>query len=277
MHMAGLLDLGKRSLKAFVAHDMATYAAALAYSALFSLFPFLIFLIAVLGFLHIPSFFTWLLDEGKRAFPASAFSLLQSTVDQVQGRASGGLLSIGAIAAMWGASAGVRALMNALNVAYGVEETRPVWKKYLLSVGYTIGFAALLTCVAALMLIGPRPMDWLAGQIGLGNAFVTVWNLARWPVLVVLMMIVAALVYEVVPNVKQPFRLITAGSVVAVVLWLVASVGLSFYVSRFADYNATYGSLGGVVVLLFYLYISSAVLLLGAEVNAAIHRGNDTV
>jgi membrane protein len=272
MRMVGPLELGKRSVKAFVAHDMATYAAALAYSALFSLFPFLIFLIALLGFLHIPSFFTWLLDEGKRAFPASAFSLLQSTVDQVQGRANGGLLSIGAIAAIWGASSGIRALMNALNVAYGVQETRPMWKRYLLSVVYTIGFAALLTCVAALMLVGPRPMDWLAREIGLGNAFVAVWNIARWPVLVVLMMIVAALIYQVVPDVKQPFRLITAGSVVAVVLWLVASVGLSFYVSSFANYNATYGSLGGVVVLIFYLYVSSAVLLLGAEVNAAIRK-----
>ncbi|MGN6031255.1 MAG: YihY/virulence factor BrkB family protein [Thermomicrobiales bacterium] len=266
------LDLGKRAVKGFMAHDMSAYAAALAYSALFSLFPFLIFLIAVLGFLHIPEFFTWLLNEGRRALPDSAYTLLDDTVDQVQGRASGGLLSVGIVAAVWGASSGVRALMNALNVAYEIDETRPAWKKYLYSVLYTFGFAAMLICLAALMLLGPRSMDWVADQVGLGSAFVTVWNILRWPVLVLLMIVIAALVYYVAPNVKQPFRLITPGSVLAVVLWLLASIGLSIYVSNFSNYSATYGSLAGVVILLFYLYVSSAVILLGAEVNAEVHK-----
>ncbi|MGC4107796.1 MAG: YihY/virulence factor BrkB family protein [Thermomicrobiales bacterium] len=271
LHGIGPLELGKRSVKGFMAHDMATYAAALAYSALFSLFPFLIFLIALLGFLHIPEFFTWLLDEGRRALPDSAYSMLDDTVNQVQGRASGGLLSVGIVAAVWGASSGVRALMNALNVAYEIEETRAAWKRYVYSVLYTFGFAAMLICLVGLMLLGPRSMDWLADQIGLGSAFVTAWNILRWPVLILLMMVIAALVYYVAPNVKQPFRLITPGSVLAVVLWLLASIGLSIYVSSFANYSATYGSLAGVVILLFYLYVSSAVILLGAEVNAQVH------
>jgi membrane protein len=272
--LAGIspLDLGKRAVKGFLGHDMATYAAALAYSALFSLFPFLIFFIALLGFLHIPQFFDWLLQQGREALPASAFSLLETTVSEIQGRASGGLLSVGIVTAIWGASSGVRALMNALNVAYEIEETRAAWKKYLYSVLYTIGLAAMLICMTALMLIGPRSMDWLAGQIGFGSAFVTVWTIARWPVLVILMMLILALVYYVAPNVKQPFRLITPGSVTAVVIWLLASIGLSIYIGNFANYSATYGSLGGAVILLFYLYVSSAVLLLGAEVNVEIHK-----
>ena len=272
LHGVAPIEMGKRSVKGFMADDMSTYAAALAYGALFSLFPFLIFLIALLGFLHISEFFTWLLDQGKQALPDSAYSLLDDTVTQVQGRASGGLLSVGIVTAIWGASSGIRSLMNALNVAYGIEETRAAWKRYLYSVLYTIGFAVLIICMASVMLLGPRSMDWLAGQIGLGSVVVTIWTILRWPVLVLLMMVIAALVYYVAPNVKQPFRLITPGSVVAVVLWLVASIGLSYYVSSFANYSATYGSLGGVVVLLLYLYLSSAVVLLGAEVNAEIHQ-----
>jgi len=266
------IDLGKRAVQGFMAHDMSTYAAALAYSALFSLFPFLIFLIALLGFLHIPEFFTWLLDEGRKALPHSAYTLLDDTVSQIQGRASGGLLSVGIVGAIWGASSGVRALMNALNVAYEIEETRAAWKKYLYSVLYTVGFAAMLICLVALMLLGPRSMDWLSDQLGLGSVFVSAWTILRWPVLVLLMMVIAALVYYVAPNVQQPFRLITPGSVLAVVLWLLASIGLSLYVSSFSNYSATYGSLAGVVILLLYLYISSAVILLGAEVNAVVHR-----
>ncbi|MGB3329890.1 MAG: YihY/virulence factor BrkB family protein [Thermomicrobiales bacterium] len=266
------VELGKRSVRSFMADDMATYAAALAYSALFSLFPFLIFLIALLGFLHIPEFFTWLLEQGKQALPDSAFSLLEQTVNQIQGRASGGLLSVGIIAAIWGASSGIRALMNALNVAYGIEETRAMWKKYLYSVLYTIGFAVLLIALSVLMLLGPQSIDWLAGQIGLGSVFVSAWTILRWPVLILLMMVISALVYYVAPNVKQPFRLITPGSVLAVVLWLLASVGLSLYIANFSNYSATYGSLAGAVILLFYLYVSSAVILLGAEVNAEVHK-----
>lgn len=272
--LAGIspIELGKRAVKGFLGHDMTTYAAALAYSALFSLFPFLIFFIALLGFLHIPQFFDWLLEQGQQALPASAFSLLETTVSEIQGQANGGLLSVGIVTAIWGASSGVRALMNALNVAYGIEETRAAWKKYLYSVIYTIGLATMIIGMTALMLLGPQSMDWLAGQLHLGSVFVTVWNIGRWPVLVLLMILIVALVYYVAPNVKQSFRLISPGSVVAVVLWLLASIGLSIYVSNFSNYSATYGSLAGVVILLFYLYVSASVLLLGAEVNVVVYK-----
>lgn len=266
------LDLGKRSVRGFTSDDMTTYAAALAYHALFALFPFLIFLIAVLSFLHIPNFFTWLLEQGQAALPQSAYQQLHDAVMQIQNQSQGGLLTFGIVAAVWGASSGVRSLMNALNVAYDVEETRPSWKRYLLSILYTLALAVLLIAATGLMLLGPQAMDWLAGQIGLGGAFVTLWTWLRWPVLVVLLMLVAALVYAVAPNVDEPFRFITPGAILAVLMWIVASVAFSLYVSNFANYNATYGSLGGVVVLLFYFFVSAAVLLLGAEVNAELHQ-----
>jgi membrane protein len=265
------VELGKQSVRDFSDDDMMTYAAALSYHILFALFPFLIFLVALLSFLQVPEFFDWMLEQAEQAFPADAYQRFEEVVAQIQNQSRGGLLSFGVILAIWASASGIRSLMKALNVAYDVEETRPAWKQYALSIGYTIGLAALLLAAAALMLLGPESIEWLAGQIGWGDAFVTVWNWLRWPVLVLLLILVAAIVYYVCPNVDQPFRLITPGAVVAVVVWLVASIGFSIYVSNFGNYNATYGSLGGVIVMLFYFYLSSAVLLLGAEINAVLH------
>lgn len=272
LHHANPIELLKRSLRAFLDDDMPTYSAALSYSALFALFPFLIFLIALLGFLHIPDFFDWLLDQAQSALPADSFSLVDTVVRDIEGKSRGGLLSLGIVIAIWSASSGVRSVMNAMNVAYGVEESRPAPRRYLVSVLYTIGLAALLIAAAALMLLGPRAIRWIADQAGFGDQFVTLWTWLRWPVLVLLLMLTAALIYYVAPNVDQPFAFITPGAVVAVVIWVIASVGFSYYVSSFSNYSATYGSLGGIIVLLLYFYISSAVLLLGAEVNAELRR-----
>ncbi|MGI8484079.1 MAG: YihY/virulence factor BrkB family protein [Thermomicrobiales bacterium] len=265
-------ELVKRSVKGFMKNNMTTYAAALAYSALFALFPFLIFLIALLGFLQIPGFFTWLLDQAQRALPGEAYTLISNVVGQIQNQPQGGLLSFGIIAALWSASSGVRSIMNAMNVAYDVEETRPIWKRYPLSVAYTLGFAALLILAAALMILGPQGMQWLADHAHLSSVFVTLWTWLRFPLLAIILMIVAALIYYVAPNVKQPFTIISPGAVIAVVVWLIASIGFSIYVSNFANYASTYGSLGGIVVMLFYFYISAIVLLLGAEINAVLYQ-----
>ncbi len=266
------VELIKRSVREFSKDDMTTYAAALSYHALFALFPFIIFMIALLGFLQVPQFFDWILEQAETAFPADAYGRLEEVVDQVQNQSSGGLLSFGIVTAIWAASSGIRSLMNALNVAFDVEETRPAWKRYLLSIVYTIGIAALLLASAALMLLGPQAIEAIADQVGLGSVFVTLWTWLRWPVLAVLLALAAALIYYAAPNVEQPFKLITPGAAFAVILWVIASIGFSIYVSIFGNYSATYGSLGGVIVLLFFFFISSAVLLLGAEINAELHR-----
>ena len=162
--------------------------------------------------------------------------------------------------------------MHALNVAYDVAETRPAWRRYPLSLAYTVGLAALLIAAAGLMLLGPEAMGWLAGRVGLADLVVALWAWLRWPAALLLLALTVAIVYYAAPNVDQPFRLITPGAVLAVVAWLLASLGFSYYVRHFGDYGATYGSLGGGVVLLLYFFISSAALLLGAEVNAEIHH-----
>jgi membrane protein len=270
-HDTNPVYLLKQSVRDFLTDDMLTYSAALAFSALFALFPFLLFLIALFGFLHIPGFFDWLLEQEETALPSDAYGMLEDVVTQIRGRARGGLLSVGIITAIWAASGGVRSVMNAMNVAFDVEETRPMVKHYLVSVVYTIGIAGLFIACAGLMLAGPHFMESVADRAGPGDLFVTLWSWLRWPVLVALLMLAAALIYYVSVNVDQPFTLITPGAVMAVVVWVIASIGFSVYVSHFADYSATYGDIGGIIVLLLF-YISSAVLLLGAEVNAELHR-----
>jgi membrane protein len=213
-----------------------------------------------------------LLEQGQAALPSNAYGMLEDVITQIREQPRGGLLSIGIVTAIWGASGGVRSVMNAMNVAFDVEESRPMWKRYVLSVVYTIGIAALFITCAGLMLGGPQVIESIADQVGLGDLFVTLWTWLRWPVLVVLLMLAAALIYYVAPNVDQPFAFITPGAVFAVFVWVVTSIGFSLYISNFTNYSATYGSLGGMIVLLLFFYISSAVLLLGAEVNAELHR-----
>lgn len=179
---------------------------------------------------------------------------------------------MGIVIALWTASAGVRLMMSAMNAAYDVVERRPMWKRFPLSIFYTIGIAGMLLIAAALMVLGPQVMGWIAAQVGLEDFIVTVWTIVRWPVVVILLMMAVALIYYVMPDVKQEFRFITPGAVLSVVVWIIASLGFGLYVKTFANYNAMYGSIGAIIVLLLYFYISAAVLLLGAEMNAVIEH-----
>lgn len=266
-------ELLKRTIKEFNNDDMTTYASALAYRAIFSLFPFLLFLIALLGLLDLQNFFIWLREQVSLVLPPDALELVNPVIDEMQDQKSG-FLSFGILVALWSASIGVRSLMNAMNKAYDVEEGRPAWKLMLLSVVYTIGLALILLSTAALMIIGPQVMEWLADQVGLKEIVVVLWTWLRWPIVVVLMMLVVAVLYYVTPDVEQKFSFITPGSVLAVIVWIAASIGFGIYVQNFGNYDATYGSIGAVIVLLLYFYISAAVLLFGAEMNAVLEHAS---
>ncbi len=270
--MQSIVAIAKGAAKRFSTNDMTTHAAALSYATLFAIFPFLLFLVALLGTLNIPQFFDWLLEQAESAMPAEAFGLFSDAITQIQGQARGGVLSFGIVAAIWGAASGVRSLTNSLNVAFEVEETRALWKRYALSIGYTVGLAILFIASAALMLLGPEYMERLANAAGWSSAFVTGWNLLRWPVLALLLATAIGLVYRQLPNTELTMRAIVPGAVVAVVGWLIASAGFSFYVNSFANYSATYGSLGSMIVLLLFFYLSSLIILFGAEVNAEVRR-----
>ena len=271
MRDAGVWTVLKNTARNFSDNDLSTYAAALAYRALFSVFPFILFLMALLGFLHLPAFFDWLREQAALALPPVAMQQVDPVIDQLQ-RSQGGLMSFGILLALWTASIGVRALMNAMNKVYSVEESRPSWKLVLLSVAYTVGLAFMMLLAAGFMTLGPQIMSWIAAQIGMEQILVAVWAWIRWPLAILLLMLAVALIYYATPDVEQDFRFITPGSVVAVVVWLAASLGFGIYVQNFADYNATYGSIGAIIVLLLYFYISAAVLLLGAQLNAVIEH-----
>jgi membrane protein len=272
----GLRGLGpfqvlKLTVHDFIKDDMPTYASALAYQVLFSVFPFIIFLVALLGFLHVPQFFEWLRHQAELFLPQQAMQQVNQVINQLQ-RPQGGLLSFGVVVALWSASSAVRATMNALNRAYDVAEGRPAWKLYPLSILYTIALALMMIVAAGMFVLGPEVVQWIAQQLGLEQILVLVWTWIRWPIVVLLLTLAAATVYYVAPDVEQEFRFITPGAMLSVVVWLLASVGFDHYVRSFADYNKTYGSIGAIVVLLFYFFLTAAVMLFGAEMNAVIEH-----
>jgi len=258
----------KAAFKGFSRHDMATYASALAFRALLSLFPFLIFLTALVGLLGVPEFFEWIRSQASQMLPEQAMNTVNTVLGELQ-EPQGGIMSAAIVVALWSASAAVIATMNALNEVFEVHERRATWKRILVAVGYTIALAALLLLAAALMILGPRLLSWLAGFINLSDTFIQVWNWIRWPIVLVLMILVVSLVYYAAPNLKQPFQFITVGAIVAVLIWILASLAFGYYVQNFGNYNKTYGSLGAVVILLMYFFLSAAVMLFGAEINAA--------
>ena len=267
----GFIELMKRAVKDFGEDEMDTYAAALAFRGLFSLFPFLLFLVAVIGFLDLQPFYDWLRSHAALLLPAQAMEQEDAVILQFE-RQKSGLFSIAILFALWTASAGVRSAMVAMNRAYDVPEGRPLWKRYPLSVLYTVGLAAMLLTVAALMVVGPNVMGLAAEVLGLKELVVLLWTWLRWPVAVLLMVLAVAVFYYVTPDVEQEFRFITPGSLIAVLTWIAASLGFGVYVQNFADYSATYGSIGAIIVLLMYFYLSAAVLLFGAELNAVIEH-----
>ena len=276
MRIPGFADLSpwdviKRAVKSFLDDDMVTYAAALSYHLMLALFPFVIFMLTLLGALGLSEFFDRLLHQAQAALPPDAYELLARVIGEIRGQPREGLLSVSIIFALWAASTGMRSVMNALNVAYDVKETRPAWKRYPLSILYTIGLVAVVIATAAFRLIGPWAVQRFANQLELTTLVTTLWTWLRWPVVVLLLLLTIALIYYLGPNIDQPFRYVTPGSIAAVVVWIVASIGFSIYVENFGNYGATYGSLGGMIVLLLYFFVSAAVLLLGAEVNAVIH------
>jgi membrane protein len=265
------LRVAKLAIADFFNDDMPTYAAALAYRVLFSLFPFLVFLTTLLGFLGLPQLFDWLREQAAYVLPAQAMELVNTVLAELQ-TPQGGIMSVAVALAVWSASAAVLGTMNALNVAYDVKERRPTWKRMLVSILYTIALALMLIIAASMMITGPAFLGWVAQYVGLDSVFVIIWSWARWPLAIFMLMLVVAIVYYAAPNLKQPFRMITAGSVLAVAVWLGASVAFAYYVQHFANYNTTYGSMGAVVVLLFYFFLSAAVMLFGAEINAVMTR-----
>ena len=268
-----LFEVSRRSIRKYNKYDnMSSYAAALAYHALFALFPFSILLVALLGFLEDFGFSDWLIAQMYDTLQEQYARLGEQVIEQVQYQSQGELLVVSAGLAAYTVSSSIRALTKALNVVHEVEESRPSWKRYALSFLYALSLATMVILATALLLIGPQVVGWIAGLVGLDEVFVSLWTWLRLPVALLLIILAVSIVYWALPNVNHPYKLITPGAALAVIVWVLASLGFSFYLANFADYSVIYGSLGAAFALLLYFYISAAVLLVGAEVNAAIHH-----
>ena len=265
------LRVAKLAVTDFFDDDMPTYAAALAYRVLFSMFPFLVFLTTLLGFLGVPQFFDWMREQAAYLLPGQAMELVNTVLGELQA-SQRGLMSAAIAISVWSASAAVLGTMNALNVAYEVKERRPAWKRVIVSIVYTFALAVMMIVAAGTMVTGPALLTWIGHYVGLDAVFVFFWTWLRWPLAVFMLMLAIGLVYYAAPNVKQPFRIITPGAVLAVSAWIGASLAFGYYVQNFASYNKTYGSMGAVIVLLFYFFLSAAMMLFGAEINAVLAR-----
>jgi membrane protein len=255
-----------------MAHDMPAYAAAVTYHVTFSLFPFIFFFIALLGFLDLSNFFDWVRQQAETFFLDQTMQQVNQLIDQLQQRRVGAL-SLGAIVALWASSSGMRAAMNALNVVYGVKEGRPFWKRFPLSVLYTIGVGTMLVAAAALALVNPQAIQALAEQVGMAQFAAALWAWwLRWPAVVLLLTLAIAIVYGVAPDVEQRFRFVSPGAFLAVVAWMAMTLTFNSYVRSVSSYNVLYGSVGTIIVMLLYFFISANVLLFGAEINVVIEH-----
>jgi membrane protein len=273
----GLVELLKRTFKEVSKDHLAAFAGNLTYKGLFALFPFFVFLLSLLGLFGAPELVRTMLDQVSAVLPEGATAFLEDQLLGIaQSKAPQGAFTVGAIIsiflALWGVSGAFRSVMEAMNVMYEVEEARPIWKQYLISVLLSLGVAALLLFALGLVIFGPQLGGAVADLVGLGFVFQLVWNILQWPVLLFFVLFAFALVYYFAPDVEQRFKWISPGSIIAVALWLVFSLLFSLYVSNVGSYNTTYGSFAGIVILMLYIYYSAFIMLIGAELNQVIEE-----
>jgi len=263
----------KRTFKEFRIDNLSDWAAALTYYSVLSIFPALLVLISLID-LAGKSTIQGLLDNLDQVAPGTVNEILSTAIRNLQQtRGSAGVLAlVGLAAALWSASGYIAAFMRASNAIYDVPEGRPVWKTVPIRLGVTVVVMLLLAVSAVAVVATGGLADRIGRLLGIGSAAVTAWDIAKWPVLLVLVSFMFALLYWASPNAKQGFRWVTPGGILAVVVWVVASVAFALYVANFASYNKTYGSLAGMIVFLVWLWLSNIAILLGAELNAELER-----
>jgi membrane protein len=264
----------KRSLKGYKKDNLSDWAAALTYYSVLSVFPMLAALVAILGVVG-PSATQPLIDNLGTVAPGPAKEIVTSAITNIQkNQGAAGIAAIIALAlALWSASGYVAAFMRASNAIYGVPEGRPIWKTAPIRLGVTLVLVLLLVVSAVMVVFTGGLAKQVGNVIGLGSDFVTVWDIAKWPVLLLIVSFMFGLLYWASPNAKQPgFRWVSAGGILGVLIWVVASAAFAFYVGNFGSYNKTYGAFAGIIIFLIWLWISNLALLLGAEFNAELDR-----
>jgi membrane protein len=264
----------KRTVKEYKADNLPDLAAALTYYAVLAIFPMLIVLVSILGLIG-NSVTQPLIENLGKVAPGAAKQIFTSAIQNIQSNqgAAGVLAIVGLAGALWSASGYVGAFMRASNVVWDVGEGRPIWKTIPVRLGVTVLTLLLLTAGAIAVTFTGGLARQVGNVIGVGGTAVQVWDIAKWPVLVILVAVMLAILYYAAPNVRQPgFHWVTPGGLIAVLLWIVVSALFALYVANFSSYNKTYGALASVIVFLVWLWITNTVILLGAELNAELER-----
>jgi membrane protein len=265
----------KRTFKEFSEDNLTDWAAALTYYGIVAMFPALIALVSILGLIG-RSATDPLLDNLGSFAPGPAHQILENALHGLtQSRGSAGILFVvGLAGALWSASGYIGAFVRAANVIWDVKEGRPIWLTVPLRLVVTIVMLILLAASAVAVVVTGPLADRVGKLLGIGGVAVTVWDIAKWPVLILVVALMFSILYYAAPNVRQPgFRWVTPGSILAVIAWIVASAAFGLYVANFGSYNKTYGSLGAIIIFLVWLWLSNVAILLGAELNAEIERG----
>jgi membrane protein len=265
----------RRTIKEFGRDKLTDWAAALTYYSVMSIFPLIVVLTSLLGLLG-PSGTKALTDNVREMAPGPARDLLLKAIEELQNASNlaGPFAIAGLLIALWTASSYIGAFIRAANTIYDIEEGRPLPKTILLQLGLTLAVVILLAVSATGVVATGSLADRAGRLLGIGPTGVLIWEIAKWPVIAVLVSLAIALLYWAAPNVRHPgFRWLTPGSALAVLLWVLASAGFAVYVTNFGSYNKTYGSLAGIVIFLIWLWISNLAVLFGAELDAEIARG----
>ena len=269
------LKLTRLAIKKISDDELSTRSASLSYYFLLALFPMFLFLVSLVGVFAGPGsqLRESIVSGLGRLAPGSASALVQSVINQTFKNSSGIKLAAGILGALWAASGGMDAVMVSLSVIYGVTETRPWWKKKLTIVGLTVTLAGLIIIALVLVLYGGKIGQVIATHVGVGNAFGIAWKVLQWPVSFAAMFLSFSIVYYFAPNLEErKWYWVTPGAVAGVALWLLASLGFRLYLHFFNGYSATYGSLGAVIILMLWLYMTGFAILIGGEVNWLIEN-----
>ena len=267
-------ELIKRTATETVKDDVPNLAAQQAYYFFFALFPALLTLISIASFFPIDNLMNTVTAELARVAPGDMLDIITDQISKISETGTGGILTFGFLLTIWSSSTAMVSLTTTLNAAYDIIEERPWWKVRLTAIGVTLGLTLFILTSVALVIAGPTVAEQLATRMQLGEAFKWTWWILQWPVVLALVATGIGTVYYFAPDAEQEWVWITPGSILATIAWLAVSLGLKFYISRFANYNETYGAIGGVIVLLLWFWLTGLAILVGAEFNAEIEHAS---
>ncbi|MBW8348361.1 YihY/virulence factor BrkB family protein [Bacillus sp. IITD106] len=268
-----LMKFMKPLIRKILDNDVTGMAAQLAYFFLLSLFPLLFFIVTLLPFTPLTQ--QDIFNLIKDVAPSETISMIEKTLNEIMQNRSGGLLTVGIIGTLWSASNGMNALMKSLNRAYDVKEKRPFYVARSLAIAFTIAMIFVFILALLLPVFGKQIGIFLFSTLGFSDVFLKVWGVIRWALSPVILFIVFLAIYYLAPSIK--IRCITAvpGAIFSSIGWIIVSLGFSFYISHFGNYSATYGSIGGIIVLMLWFYITGFIIMVGGEINSLISRGKD--